>query len=388
MLNQSLSAEEVKKKLAQVLKKDFDFEQGKILGSMCTLPHPLAREIFASYLAKNVGDPGLFPATVELERETISLLGELLSHKKASGFILTGGSESNIVALWTAKTLHRGKGNEVLIPASAHFCFDKAATLLDLKIKKIKLDDKYTVSVAELKKQITAKTIALVGIAGTTALGVVDPIHELSDLARQYGLYLHIDAAFGGFVLPFLKDLGRPCPAYDFSLKGVSSITIDPHKMGMAVIPAGGLLYRSGKLAAAVKVQVPYLSGGESAQATIVGTRSGASVLATWAVLKHLGSRGYKEIVKRCLKLTDYLASAIREIDELSLTTEPVLNIVGISSRRISIKELVKRLRKKGWALSLFPEHIRVVLMPHLKSDHIAGFISDLKTAVSECRKL
>jgi len=387
MRDKGLSQQEIKQELEKILQQDLSFSNGTILGSMCTLPHNFAQEIFTIYIDKNVGDPGLFPATAELEDQTISMLGDLLSSRSAAGFILTGGSEANIVALWTAKTLHKSKGNEVLVPESAHFCFDKAASLLDLRIKKIKLTKEHTVSISDLEKQITSKTIALVGIAGTTALGVVDPIPELSRIAQERDLYLHVDAAFGGFVLPFLKHIGRSSIPFDFSLPGVCSITIDPHKMGMSVIPSGGILYRSAKLASVVKVFVPYLSGGETAQATIVGTRSGASVLATWALLKHLGRQGYAEVVKRCMELTDYLAQTVKEIDELSLLTEPVLNIIGISSRTISIQELAQRLRKKGWALSLFKEHMRIVLMPHLKREHIEKFVIHLKETVRDFRK-
>jgi tyrosine decarboxylase/aspartate 1-decarboxylase len=382
MQEKGLSQQEIKKKLEKLLQQDLSFTHGTILGSMCTLPHNFAKEIFTSYIDKNVGDPGLFPATAELEDQTISMLGDLLSNKSAAGFILTGGSEANILALWTAKTLYKNKGNEVLIPESAHFSFDKAASLLDLRIKKISLDKNYVVNIEELKKQISPNTIALVGIAGTTALGVVDPIPELSELSQEHDLYLHVDAAFGGFVLPFLNRIGRSGIPFDFSLPGVCSITIDPHKMGMSVIPSGGILYRSAHIASTVKVFVPYLSGGETAQATIVGTRSGASVLATWAMLKHFGKQGYSEVVKRCMELTDYLAQAVRQIAELSLLTEPVLNIIGITSGTISIQELAKSLRKKGWALSLFKKHIRIVLMPHLKHEHIEKFIIHLKETV------
>ncbi len=374
----------IKKELKKLLHKDHSFAQGRIVGSMCTAPHTFAREIFSRYIDKNVGDPGLFPATTALEAQTVSMLGRLLSCETVSGFILTGGSEANIVALWTAKMLHKAKGNEVLVPESAHFSFDKAASLLELNLKKIRLKNDFTVDIEAVKKQLTTKTIAIVGIAGTTPLGVVDPIPELSQLAVERGLYLHVDAALGGFVLPFLGGLGRPSPRFDFSLPGVSSITIDPHKMGMSVIPGGGLLYRNAELSAAVNVFVPYLAGGETAQATVVGTRSGASVLATWALLKHLGKSGYTEVVRRCMELTDFLAEGVRRIDGLYLPCEPVLNVVGVASRKLPVQELAARLRRRGWALSLFPGHIRVVLMPHLKRKHIQNFLAALASTLND----
>jgi tyrosine decarboxylase / aspartate 1-decarboxylase len=159
-------------------------------------------------------------------------------------------------------------------------------------------------------------------------------------------------------------------------------MTIDPHKMGMSVIPGGGLIYRTRDLAETIKVSVPYLSGGESARATIVGTRSGASVLATWALLRHLGRSGYRSIVRRCMDLTLTLVTKVKSIEGLGIVTEPTINIAGICSKTGNIQSIAAHLRKRGWAISVFPEHIRIVCMPHVYPDHITHFIDDLQSAV------
>jgi tyrosine decarboxylase/aspartate 1-decarboxylase len=233
--------------------------------------------------------------------------------------------------------------------------------------------------VKKTKKAITAKTIAIVGVAGSTSLGVVDPIDELSSIALEKGIYLHVDAAIGGYVLPFLKELGYKAPLFDFKLQGISSMTIDPHKMGMSVIPAGGLIYRTKAIAETIKIFVPYLSGGESARATIAGTSSGASVLAVWALLKHLGRNGYRSIVRRCMDLTYSLAEQVQSTDGFRIVCEPTINIVGISSKKAPISNVAAFLRKRGWAISVFPEHIRIVCMPHVYTEHIHRFVDDLK---------
>ena len=167
------------------LQKDFTYNSGRIIGSMCTSPHPLARRLYARFLEKNLGDSGLFPGVAEIERETISMLGTLLSNPEASGHIVTGGTEANVLALWTAKKLAKKTNCEVIVPASAHCSFDKAADLLGLKIVKAKLNNRFQVDVKAVKSAVNPKTIAIVGIAGTTGLGAVDPIDELSDLALE-----------------------------------------------------------------------------------------------------------------------------------------------------------------------------------------------------------
>ncbi|MDI6904315.1 MAG: tyrosine decarboxylase MfnA [Candidatus Bathyarchaeia archaeon] len=382
--NKGLSQNLVLKELESRLRNDFAYDSGKIIGSMCTCPHPLARKVYNRFLDINLGDSGLFPAVVKLEKETIHMLGTLLSNLEASGHIVTGGTEANTLALWAAKKLSKKKQCEVIMPASAHYSFDKAADLLGLRIVRVGLNDGFQVDVEAVKKAVNLNTIAIVGIAGTTGLGVVDPISELSKIAVENDLYLHVDAAFGGFVLSFLKELGFNVSDFDFALPGVCSITIDPHKMGLAPIPAGGILFRNERLRKAVAWNVSYLAGGETEQATFVGTRSGTSVIAVWALLKHLGREGYKRIVRRCMRLTEKLAEEIPKIKGLDIVTEPTMNIVGLKSEVFDIRQIAKELRFRKWAVSLFPNYIRIVVMPHVRKHHIERFIEDLKDIIDK----
>jgi tyrosine decarboxylase/aspartate 1-decarboxylase len=360
------------------LKEDFTYESGRIIGSMCTRPHSLGKEVFTKFVDKNIGDSGLFPAVVDIEKETIKMLGSFLSNARAQGHIVTGGTEANILALWTARKLSKSDKGEVVVPKSAHYSFDKAADLLGLKLVKVRLNEKFQVDVEAVKDAINPHTIAIVGMAGTTALGVVDPLLDMSEIALKENLYLHVDAAFGGFVLPFMKRLNFKVPDFDFALPGVCSMTIDPHKMGLAPIPSGGILFRDGELEKKVALDIPYLSGGETEQTTLVGTRSGASVIAVWSLLKYLGTEGYKKIVKRCMRLTWKLAEEIQRIEGLGIVIPPTMNIVGLKSEIFDIRRIAQELRLRKWAVSLFPNHIRIVSMPHVQEQHIESFLEDL----------
>lgn len=95
-----------------------------------------------------------------------------------------------------------------------------------------------------MRKLISGNTVAVVGVAGTTELGRIDPVEELSEICLEEGIHLHVDAAFGGFIIPFLRETGAELPEFDFKLQGVSSITVDPHKMGLAPSPVDA--YSSG----------------------------------------------------------------------------------------------------------------------------------------------
>ncbi len=112
---------------------------------------------------------------------------------------------------------HKGIVNgEIIIPESAHFSFNKAADMLNLKIVQVDLDENYKMDINSLKNSITENTVAIVAIAGTTELGLIDSIEEISKIAKEHDIYLHVDAAFGGFSIPFLKLAGYDFPKFDF----------------------------------------------------------------------------------------------------------------------------------------------------------------------------
>ncbi|MCP8304408.1 MAG: tyrosine decarboxylase MfnA [archaeon] len=377
-----LPKEVVLKLLDEYLQEDMTYGSGRILGSMCTSPHPFAKMVYSKSMEKNLGDLHLFSGTVKLEREAISMIGSLLSKQDASGYIVSGGTEANLTAMRVARNLSKKDRPEVIVPKSAHFSFDKAADLLGLRLVKVGLDENFRVDIKAVKEAITSNTVAIVGVAGSTELGVVDPISDLSEIALDHGIYLHVDASFGGFVLPFLRDVGYDSPDFDFKLKGVCSITADPHKMGLAPIPAGGILFRDSDFMRVVGVRAPYLSLGGVTQHTILGTRSGASVVAVWAILKHMGREGYQKIVKRCMDLTHMIVKKVERSKNIYPIIKPTMNIVGLASRSVGPKRLADGLKQRGWAVSFTSNYIRLVVMPHLKKKHILRFLSDLEESV------
>jgi len=374
--NKGISEEELFTELEKRLKIDLTFDSGRILGSMCTYPHPLAQKIIRKYIDRNLGDPGLHRGSKEIEEEAVQMLGELLHLRRGYGNIVSGGTEANILAVRAFRNVSNVEKPELILPESAHFSFLKASDLLKVKLVWADLNRDYSVNVKDVETKITDNTIGIVGIAGTTGLGVVDDIPALSDIAVDYGIPLHIDAAFGGFVIPFAKALGYELPDFDFRLKGVQSITIDPHKMGMAPIPAGGIVFRKKKYMDVINVLAPYLAGGKIFQATITGTRPGANAIAVWALLKHLGFEGYKNVVKEAMENALWFADQIRRLDGVYLIREPMLNIVSFGSKRL--KKIEAELKAREWGISAHRGYIRIVMMPHVKREHLNNFLKDL----------
>ncbi|MBR3113466.1 MAG: tyrosine decarboxylase MfnA [Methanobrevibacter sp.] len=368
--------------LLEFHKLDYDYADGRILGSMCTEAHPFAKEVFCKFLDTNLGDPGLFEGTKQIENEVIKSIGELLSIDEPYGHIVTGGTEANLMAIRAARNHARKyKGivdGEIIIPASAHFSFKKAADMLNLNIVEAELDDNYKIDVDSVKSLISDKTVAIVAIAGTTELGLIDPIEEISKIAFENNIYFHVDAAFGGFSIPFLRDLGYDLPVFDFSLPGVCSITVDPHKMGLAPIPAGGILFREEEYLEVMAVDSPYLT--VKTQSTIVGTRLGASSAATYAVMKYFGKEGYSKLANEMMENTQFLKEGLKELG-YDVVCEPELNIVAFNHPYVETNLIAQKLEKLGWKVSVAkcPVAIRIVLMNHIKKNHLKELLEDLK---------
>lgn len=375
MQQKSINPKDALAELKKQRALDQTYRDGRILCSMCTTTHPVAKKAFELFFESNLGDSGLFPATAQLEREVVSQLAKLLGSESACGFIVSGGTEANLLAILAAKNTANKERPEVVLPESAHFSFTKICNMLNIKPIYAPLDEAYRVKPAAVEALINRNTVAIVGTAGTPELGSVDPIEELSKIALRRDVYFHVDAAFGGLVIPFLGEVKLP---FDFSLEGVKSITVDPHKMGLAAIPAGGIIFRDPKMLEAIRIETPYLT--DSHQYTFVGTRAGASAASAWAVFRVLGREGFQKMVAKCMKTTRYLARAL-EKEGFRLLCKPTLNIIGF--RGENTKRLADQLRNRGWFVSYVSRYdcIRIVVMPHIKRHDAVAFMRDLKKA-------
>ncbi|MBN2111224.1 MAG: tyrosine decarboxylase MfnA [Methanosarcinaceae archaeon] len=387
-----LSEEEIFSLLGNAKKKDFRYQ--RVLSSMCTYPHEIAVKAHMQFIESNMGDFGLFRGTHDMEKEIILMLGGIYGCNSAEGYLTTGGTESNIQAVRAMRNFSRDNRlrdngscdspkarQNIVVPASAHFSFDKVSDILGIEVRKANLDHEMKVSVKAMESLIDEHTVGLVAIAGTTEFGQVDPIEVISDLAVSKDLPLHIDAAFGGFVIPFLPGEHR----FDFSLPGVTSIATDPHKMGLGTIPSGVLLFRDFGYIDNLRVHAPYLT--VDTQYTLTGTRSGAAVAATYAVMKLLGKEGYTKIVSRCMNLTRYLVKSAKDIG-IRPVIDPVMNVVALDVPHPAA--LRTRLsREYGWHVSITQDQkaLRLVIMPHLNIEIIDMFIGDLGKALDDLDK-
>lgn len=361
MLNKGRSEEELFSFFAK--KKSEDMDHDYILSSMCTLPHPVAVRAHCMFMETNLGDPGLFLGTSALEKLLIERLGTLFHCPEAGGYATSGGTESNIQALRLAKALKKEiVYPNIVVPESAHFSFKKACDLLCLEMRTVPLGEDYRMDGQKAAEQIDKNTVCLVGIAGTTEYGMIDPIADLARIAGAHDIFFHVDAAFGGMVIPFLKN---PVP-FDFSLPGVASIAVDPHKMGLSTIPAGCLITREPDILKNLNIDTPYLSVKQ--EYTLAGTRPGAPVVGALAVLDYLGVEGMRAVVSGCMKNTGRLIAGMETFGIPRVVT-PDVNVATFTCRNVP----------KPWKVSWTRQgHLRIVCMPHVHGDRIEAFLKDI----------
>jgi tyrosine decarboxylase/aspartate 1-decarboxylase len=225
---------------------------------------------------------------------------------------------------------------------------------------------------SDLQKHISSKTACVVAIAGNTPFGYIDDIADLADLCTDEHIYLHIDAAFGGFIIPFISK-----KIIDFRT-GISSICIDAHKMGMSCIPCGFLLLKDQQWFD--KIQVHSRCTHTRYQMSLLGTRPGASAASAYAVMQFLGYEGYQKNANQCIENTKYLTTLLNTNNIIYV--KPELNIVAIKTS--NAYEITNILAQNGWYVGFDESHevIRIVVMPHVSKETINNFVNDLKKVI------
>ncbi|WP_251329627.1 tyrosine decarboxylase MfnA [Haloplanus pelagicus] len=347
--------------MQQAAPQSFD----RVLSSMCTRPHPTARDAAERFLATNPGDPDTYRTVADLETRVIAGLGELTGLADPQGYVASGGTEANVQAVRAARNRADAVTPNVVVPESVHFSFQKAAEVLDVSLRTVPVDADRRADPDAMADRIDADTVLVVGVAGTTEYGRVDPIPALADLAADADARFHVDAAWGGFVLPFTDH------DWHFSDAHVDTMAIDPHKFGQAAVPAGGFLAREAATLDALAVETPYLES--TSQATLTGTRSGAGVASAAAALDALWPEGYRETYERAQSNAAWIAD---ELDARGFdVVDPVLPLVAVDLPG----HLFDALTERGWRLSRTARgELRLVCMPHVTRETLREFVRDL----------
>ncbi|MHA1911492.1 MAG: aminotransferase class V-fold PLP-dependent enzyme [Candidatus Kariarchaeaceae archaeon] len=370
--------------------QDNDYSSGKILRSMNTSPHPIAQKIFIENLEINLGDPQLFPNSFQLENETIQLVNSLANYSKNTifGNFVSGGSEANVLGLWAARNSFRKKTGkktgQIVLPETAHPSLLKGIDLMGCELVQLQVDTCFKAKYDLLEDLDERNIVAVVGIAGNTIAGVSDPLDQLFKIASEKNLWVHLDAALGGFTYPFIG--GEKHLLHGSLEEGkANSMTLDPHKMMSIPIPTGGIVYQSKEMIDEISYPIPYL-GKEAISTTISGTRPGAGMKALRAMLTdpNYGWEYYRSVVKRCHEDALWLKTELEKRGMVvPITPETVITVAQLPSGKEETQNLINLLQERGYIVGSSKGWMRIVVMPHVKHEHLESFLNTLEETIT-----
>ncbi|GAL07171.1 glutamate decarboxylase eukaryotic type [Photobacterium aphoticum] len=219
----------------------------------------------------------------------------------------------------------------VLVSERGHYSLKKAADVLGIgrdSLIPIKTDNNNRVVVSEMKAKLdelkakNIKPFAIIGVAGTTETGTIDPLSELADLAHAYGCHFHVDAAWGGATLMSKK--------YRHLLNGIEradSVTIDAHKQLYVPMGAGMVIFKNPELMTSIEHHAEYIlrkGSKDLGSHTLEGSRSGMAML-LYASLNIISRQGYEMLINNSIEKAQYFAGLIEAHPEFELVTHPEL---------------------------------------------------------------
>ena len=388
------SRDEVLKKLRSLKSGDARWHDGQMFNLIYetgTDVEQLAREAHGLFLIENALNPMAFPSLLKMENEVVSITASLTGGTEDTvGNLTSGGTESIFMALKAARDWARDKRPEVnhpeiVVPLTVHPAWNKAAHYLGLKIVMTPVDGNFRANVGAVKSAITANTIILGGSAVSYPHGVIDPIEDLGRLAADNHLWLHVDACLGGWILPFVRQLGYDIPPYGFDVSGVSSISADVHKYAYTPKGVSAVMYRNEELRRYQIFAYADWPGGVYATPCLAGARPGGNIAAAWAVLQYLGRQGFLELAQKAKLATEKLIDGVNDLPQLYVLGDPPATVFAIGSHDINIFELGIRMKEHGWHIDFqhLPPSIHMTVSPiHLTI--VDRFLADLTQVVPD----
>jgi len=354
----------------------------------------VAKEAYQRFFSENALGPKAFPSLKKFEDEVVGWTLDLMhAPPGATGVMSSGGTESIFLALaaardWARATKPGIAKPEIVIPWSAHPAFDKGAHYLDLAVQRTPLRDDLRADVAAMAEVVSPSTILVAGSAPSFPHGVIDPITEIAALAREHGVWCHVDACVGGFVAPFVKRLGYPVSDFDFAIDGVTSISADLHKYGFTAKGASLLLLADTSLRRHLVFEFDNWPRGPYSSSTFRGTRPGGAIASAWAVMRYLGIDGYTRIARTIMEGRNRLIAGIEAIDGFHIVGKPEVGVMGYGASGIDIDAVAQQLGRRGWFVSTMahPPGIHMGMLSPAHAAVVDEYLADLRDAVAEVR--
>ncbi len=392
---------EVLRELRGIAKQeDGRWETGQVSGSYYhggKEHYAFLNEVFGLFSHVNLLQRDMCPSGTKFESEIVRMTATMLNGDAASrrdpsrpvcGAVSSGGSESIMLPMLAYRDRARAERGitapEMVVPDTIHPAFGKGAHYFGIELIRVPVAADFRADVGAMRKRVTPNTIAIAGSAANYPHGLIDPLSELSDLALEHGIGMHVDACLGGFLLPWIERLGYDVPPFDFRLPGVTSMSCDTHKWGYGLKGASVVLYRGGDLRKRQYFSMVDWAGGLYASPTMAGSRSGGISASTWAAMVTLGEAGYLDATRRIMTAADTIKAGVATIPELKLAGKPTF-CIGILSDAIDVYHAMDHMNAKGWRLNGLQHpagfHLCVTL-PQGAPGVAERFVEDLRAAV------
>jgi len=369
-----------------------------------TWMEPEADKLVMENINKNIIDIFEYPQTDKvIHKNIVNMLGRLFNGHDAEfmGTATAGSSEAIMLGLlahkWSWKNSGRGTGKpNIIFGADAHVCWDKFAKYFDVDAIKIPIDKKKrTITADAVSKHINENTICVGCILGTTFTGEIDPVKDINNLLLEYkeeknwDIPIHIDAASGGFILPFTE----PEFEWDFRLDRVRSINVSGHKYGLTYPGLGWLIFRDEKdLPKDLIFTVDYLGEQEDTY-TLNFSGSSSMVVAQYYNILRFGRAGYTGIMKNILEVSKNLAEKLNELGRFEMINRgerlPIIAFRQKEETEYSLLQLSHKLKEKGWIVPAYHlpknaediEIMRIVIRENFTQDMASILIEDIEKA-------
>ncbi len=398
-----LSSEQILERLSELRADDAPTHGGRVLSYVYDSGLAELDELAAAAMRQvqsiNGLDPTAFPSVARLEADVVGFTRDMLhGDDDVVGTVTTGGTESCLLAVKTARDLWRTAGGvgraRLVVPLTAHAAFRKAAHYFDLDLDVVPVQPDTGCADAGSMIERLGPDVALVVVSAPSyPHAALDPIAEIAGAAAAQGVSCHVDACIGGFSLPWWPDVAP----WDFRVAGVTSMSADLHKYGYAPKGASVLLHRGRERRAAQYFATTRWPGYPVVNPTMLGSRSASSLAAAWAIIQRLGDEGYAHLVGRTIDATAALRTAIAGIDGLRVFGEPVgplLAVVADTERDASVRVDPHRwadaVRRRGWVLQQQPGIVQGDGSALPRSTHLtvtpvtADALDDLAAALSD----
>ncbi len=381
--------------------EDAKWETGKASGSFYCGDHDhyeFMGEAYSMYSHMNALQRDVCPSATRFEGEIIAMGLDLMHASAATdgdpcGMLTSGGSGSILHAMLAYREQATRNGiarANIVKPETGHPAFDKACHLLGMEMRHVPIrPDTATVDVDAMAALIDSNTAAIVGSACNYGYGTIDPIEELSALALDRGVGLHVDGCLGGFLLPFGEMLGFDIPAFDFRHAGVTTISADTHKYGYSVKGTSILMFRNRDLRNGQYFFMTDWSGGKYASPGIDGSRSSGLLAATWASLVSRGREGDLKYAKKLFETAYTMQDDVRAQPERRIIGNPSF-CFSFTSDVVDIYHVNDAMRTNGWRLNgqQYPNAVHMaVTRPQTQEGVLEAWIDDLPAAVAHANE-